>query len=164
MSEDTNTNTESGAATTEPVVKTLLAGQYADPSNLRQNKINDLIEDIEAAKVKAASAAARVGTLSDKLAELRNEEENGSKYDAITVGDIVEYVFGRGDKKRTLSGKVKAIGDDNGTIKLLVESGEGLDITVNKIDRSTVVFNAEPVPTADVVEADPLNDALTGTV
>jgi len=113
-----------------------------------QLKINDLKEDI-------AKAEKKVSELKEKLAGLEQIEANAAQYDTIKVGSTVQFNFGRGDKKRLLTGTVTAEGHDEKLGRMLaVSHGEGLDVSIVKIRVLDVVFGNDG---STVDPADPLS-------
>lgn len=89
--------------------------------------------------VRIEEAQQAVADAQAKLDKLIAQRDNLGRYDAIAVGDEVSFDFGRGDKKRTLTGKV--IGAD--ASHLLVQIGEGMEQTTQKIARQSVLFGDE---------------------
>lgn len=90
-------------------------------------KIKDAREDV--AKAQA------------KLDALLLEQANRGRVDSLAVGSTVSFEYGRGEKRRVLTGNVVAVGDDEKLGKLLaVQVGEGLDIETLKIRAADVQF------------------------
>lgn len=124
MSEEQQTNT---APKKERAVKTL----------------DQRITEAQAAVAKAQAA----------LAALVSERDNRERYENLAAGQVVSFEFGRAEKRRVISGTVKSIHDDGkGGRILVVESGEGLDIQINKVPATSVIFDA---PAAEQQTAEP---------
>lgn len=93
-------------------------------------RINDATEDL-------AKAQARL----DKLV---TERDNRAKLETIAAGASVTFDYGRGEKRRTLTGVVVAVGDDDkGTRMLAVAVGEGINVETYKIRAVDVIFDTE---------------------
>lgn len=91
-------------------------------------RINDATEDL--AKAQA------------KLDKLLTERDNRAKLDTLGAGASVNFEYGRGEKRRVLSGIVVAAGDDGkGTRMLAVAVGEGIDVETYKIRAVDVLFD-----------------------
>lgn len=102
----------------------------AQTTSLLDARINDAREDV--AKAQA------------KLDKLLTEQENRARIENLTTGALIKFEYGRGDKRRVLSGTVIAVGDDPKLGRLLaVHSGEGLDVQTYKIRAADVLFNEE---------------------
>jgi hypothetical protein len=102
----------------------------------------ELVEDI-------AAAQAKVDKLIASLAKLDAGQANAAAIEALTAGDSVAYVFGRGDKRRVLNGIVRATNkNDKGVLQLKVETGEGFDAEFNLIDSAALLLSAEEVEAA----------------
>jgi hypothetical protein len=91
-------------------------------------------------------AQVNVAALQKKLESLRSQVQNieaqiaaANKFGNIEVGGTVGFVFGRGENKKNLSGKVLGVGTlENGVASLAVQLGSGLDVKVLRIPQSTV--------------------------
>jgi hypothetical protein len=92
--------------------------------------------------VRIEEAREDIVALERKLAILINERDNRAALEGITVGTSVTFEYGRGDKRRTMTGTVVATGDDAKQGRLLaVQVGEGLDIETLKIRAGDVQFD-----------------------
>ena len=97
-------------------------------TSLLDEKIKDAREDVEKAQAK----------LDRLLIELANRE----RIEGLTIGTVVKFEYGRGDKRRTLEGTIIAAGDDEKLGKqFAVQAGEGLDIATYKIRAADVLFD-----------------------
>lgn len=97
-------------------------------TTLLDEKIKDAREDVEKAQAK----------LDRLLIELANRE----RIEGLSVGTVVKFEYGRGDKRRTLEGTIIAAGDDEKLGKqFAVQAGEGLDIATYKIRAADVLFD-----------------------
>lgn len=104
--------------------------ENTEKTTLLDAKIKDAREDVEKAQAK----------LDRLLAELANRE----RVESLAVGSTVSFEYGRGDKRRVLTGTIIAAGDDEKQGKLFaVQTGEGLDIANYKIKASDVLFDSE---------------------
>lgn len=100
-------------------------------TTLLDEKIKDAREDV--AKAEA------------KLAKLLTEQANRSRTENVKVGDDVNFEYGRGDKRRVLTGTIVAVGNDEKLGKMLaVQAGEGLDVQTYKIRAADIVFAEAP--------------------
>lgn len=116
---DDHTTTSDAAAVASVDTPVTTPAPEAKPKTL-QEKI-----DAARASVKASEA---------RLSALLREQFQAANIDAIKVDVVVTFEFGRAEKKRTLTGKVVAIGDDEKLGRMLaVQAGEGLDIQTYKI-------------------------------
>lgn len=71
----------------------------------------------------------------------------------VAVGDDVTFVFGRGETKRDITGKVTGVRDDTNGRWVAVAVGEGFDATTYRIRSTDITSN----PQADKRNgADPL--------
>lgn len=118
-------------------------------------------------------AKAAVTKAQQTLAALESELNNRERYENLAAGQVVSFEFGRAEKRRTLTGTVLSIHEDEKGSKLLVvQSGEGLDIQINKVPASAIIFDApaaaegqpEPEAVAAAVEAaaESPSDVLAG--
>lgn len=76
----------------------------------------------------------------------------------VVVGDEVTFIFGRGETKRDISGKVTGVRDDSNGRWVAVAVGEGFDATTYRIRSTDITANpqADKRKTAGV---DPLEQA-----
>ena len=94
--------------------------------------------------VRIEEATAAVDAARAKLAQLINERDNRSRIESIDKGSVVTFEYGRGEKRRTLTGTVTATKDDDKQGRLLaVTVGEGFDAELLQIRAADVQFNAE---------------------
>ena len=121
---DNNDGNQAQSATTEAPVKVV---KHLDA------KIADAREDLEKAQA--------------RLDVLLLEQKNQDRIVGLKVGDEILFEYGRGEKRRELTGKVIAVGDDEKQGRMLaVQTGEGLDIQTLKIRAADVLFTAEDQP------------------
>jgi hypothetical protein len=101
-------------------------------TTLLDEKIKDAQEDFDKAKA--------------KLDKLLSERANRERIENLAVGTEVTFEYGRGEKRRELSGSVVAAGDDPKTGRMLVISvGSGLDVQTYKIRATDVLFDSAEV-------------------
>jgi hypothetical protein len=114
-----NENTSDTAA--EPKVKVV---KHLDA------RIADAREDVEKAEA--------------KLAKLLTEQANRALIENVGIGDEVRFEYGRGEKRRVLTGTVVAVGNDEKQGRLLaVTYGEGIDVETVKIRAVDILFPGE---------------------
>lgn len=119
--------------------------------------------------VRVEEARAAVVKAQQNLAALEAELNNRERYENLAAGQVVSFEFGRAEKRRVISGTVKSIHDDGkGGRILVVESGEGLDIQINKVPATSVIFDApaaepqaEPAAAVEAAAESP-SDVLAG--
>lgn len=101
-----------------------------------------------------AEAREDVTKAQQKLAALEAERNNRERYENLAAGQVVNFEFGRAEKRRVVSGTIKSVHDDGkGGKVLVVESGEGLDIQINKVPATSVLFDEQAAPAADQADA-----------
>lgn len=115
-----------------------------------------------------ASANLQLAALTARIAELTIKAESEFDYSLVTVGATVDAVFGRGDKKRTMSkATVLAVrSQEKGADQVRISAGEGFDVVVETvlINHITAVYDADGNKVAGQAEAapeeavDPLSD------
>lgn len=77
----------------------------------------------------------------------------------VSVGNVVEFSFGRAEKRRTLTGTVVGVRDDEKLGKLAaIQSGDGFDAQTYKVRVADISRNLS-VEEDVSVEADPLSEA-----
>lgn len=128
-----------------------------------QTKPVRVAKSLEARIEEARSAVAKAKV---NLAALESELNNRERYENLAAGQIVSFEFGRAEKRRVVRGTIKSIHDDGKGGKLLVvESGEGLDIQINKVPATSVIFDAEAAAAdgaATEAAAESPSDVLAG--
>lgn len=95
------------------------------------------------------AAASTPRTLEQKLeaaqalvAKYQQQIKSAAIVNNVEVGDEIDFTFGRGAKKRDLSGKITAIKDDETFGRLVaVLSGEGFDATSYKVRVADITEN-----------------------
>jgi len=112
-----------------------------DSTEQTKEKAPKIVKHID---VRIEEATLAVDAARAKLAQLINERDNRSRIDSIAVGSTVSFEYGRGEKRRTLSGVVTATKDDEKAGRLLaVTVGEGFDAQLLQIRAADVQFGAE---------------------
>jgi hypothetical protein len=96
-----------------------------------------------------------------KIAELKASIKAAALVANLAEGDIVTYPFGRGETRKTYTGKVAWVGDTDKGKKVKVLVGEGADLDVHVIDIGAITAVGEEVqeadaPNAAAASADPL--------
>lgn len=106
-------------------------------------EIDAINKNAEATGTSAPGGKLTLLTLEDKAAKAIAVYEaalakagNSERYAAIAVGATVTFDFGRGGKRRDLTGTVIAADADT----LAIQTGEGLDAQIVKVPRTTVKF------------------------
>jgi S-adenosylmethionine synthetase len=105
--------------------------------NTNETRTTLLDEKIKDAREDVAKAQA-------KLDRLLTERANRERIENLAVGTEVSFEYGRGDKRRVLTGTIVAVGDDEKLGRqFAVTAGEGLDIATYKIRATDVLFGDE---------------------
>ncbi len=119
-------------------------------------------------EVRVEEARSAVAKAQATLAALESELNNRTRFENLAAGQVVSFEFGRAEKRRVLSGTILSVHEDpKGGKLLVVQTGEGLDIQINKVPASSIIFDApadEPVADAAVAEAaaESPSDVLAG--
>lgn len=107
--------------------------------SFREAKAADIREDIAALEAKLAKKR-------EQLVALESEGENEKAVADLKTGDNVAYVYGRGEKRRVLSGEVRAKAtNEKGVTQLKVEYGTGLDAEFHLIDAAALLFTNDQI-------------------
>lgn len=85
---------------------------------------------------KIAKLQARIAKDTAALASLQNAESVAAAFANVKAGDLVTFVLGRAETKRTLSGSVIARGDVDGKDVVKVIAGVGLETAVYQVEVS----------------------------
>lgn len=118
-------------------------------------------------EVRVEEARAAVAKAQATLAALESELNNRTRFENLAAGQVVSFEFGRAEKRRTLSGTILSVHEDpKGGKLLVVQSGEGLDIQINKVPASSIIFDGEaaaeePAAVAEAAAESP-SDVLAG--
>ena len=107
-----------------------------------------------------ASAEAQLVALTARIEELQVKAAGEFDTSLVVVGAIVDAVFGRADKKRTMAGAtVLAVrSQEKGAAQVRIRAGSGFDEVVETvlINHITAVYDAEGNKIAGVAQPDPL--------
>lgn len=118
-------------------------------------------------EVRVEEARTAVAKAQATLAALESELNNRTRFENLAAGQVVSFEFGRAEKRRTLSGTILSVHEDpKGGKLLVVQSGEGLDIQINKVPASSIIFDGEaaaeePAAVAEAAAESP-SDVLAG--
>lgn len=137
-------------------------------SNVNTDNTNTDDAAVEAATVAAPRTLAEKIALTEALlAKYRAEELAEAIKADIREGDVVTFNFGRGDKKRSYTGAIVGIKNDEAQGLLLrVSVGEGFDVEVYKVhvrdltsnvtqdERNATVVEEAPVEATDPLAAE----------
>jgi hypothetical protein len=124
----------------------------------KKSKVNDVTTSAPRTTLQKLEAARAL------VAKYEQQLASEAIVNNIEVGDDVDFIFGRGDKKRTLTGVViVGITELDGVGKVVgVESGEGFEKQVYKVRVSDLSANRtadgrEPTIPTTSDESDPLS-------
>jgi hypothetical protein len=81
----------------------------------------------------------------ERVAKLEAKIAAQQALNTTEVGDNVTFIFGRGEKKRSLTGKVRAIKDVDGTRFASIEAAVGddeFDVAIVKVRVADITANA----------------------
>ena len=97
-------------------------------STTLRTKLTKVIEAIEVARTKLIELDLQKAALEKELAQFINPDD-------LVFGTVVVFVFGRGAKRRELTGTVvgRKEGDEKRAAKLKVGVGDGFDATLFEI-------------------------------
>lgn len=94
-------------------------------------------------QAKLAELREDLAALQAKIAKLEAQEANEGAVAALTKGDTVSFEYGRGEKKRIMTGVIVGEGNDPKLGRqFAVQVGEGLDVQAVKIRAADVIFGA----------------------
>ncbi|WP_155754006.1 hypothetical protein [Burkholderia vietnamiensis] len=115
------------------------------------------------AKMTIESLKARIAADTAKLAEMEAAAAAGSAMDKLASGDVIEFMFGRGETRKQRAGVVLGIADTDKGKRIKVQTGEGFDAEILVISPDAIVAVAEDKQEAaaeavvyGVASADPL--------
>lgn len=108
------------------------------------------------AKLTIESLKARIAADTTKLAELEAAEASGNALANLVTGDVVEFMFGRGETRKQRAGVVRAVYEVEGKKRIKVLAGEGADEELLVIAPDALVAVAADVTQAGAASADPL--------
>jgi hypothetical protein len=92
---------------------------------------------------------AAIAKLTEKLTALQEKAANFLDVRLVAPGAIVEFPFGRAEKRRTVSGEVRKVVE--GVATIFVDNGEELFVTKLNADLITKVISS-PVVLEDAAE------------
>lgn len=108
-----------------------------------------------------AALKTRIEADTAKLRELETAEKSAEAMQKLAAGDVVGFMYGRGETRKQYIGEVRAVFDTDKGKRVKVLAGEGVDEEIFVIEPSSIVFVGEEVQEADapagnVAAADPL--------
>jgi hypothetical protein len=113
------------------------------------------------AKITIASLKARIAADTAKLAELEAVAAAGNAMANLASGDVIEFMFGRGETRKQRAGVVLGIAETDKGKRIKLQVGEGFDAEILVITSDAIVAVAEDATQAGAVDstaasADPL--------
>jgi hypothetical protein len=95
------------------------------------------------AKLTIESLKARIAVDTAKLAEMEAAAAAGDAMANLASGDVIEFMFGRGETRKQRAGVVKGIADTEKGKRIKVETGEGFDAEILVIAPDAIVSVAK---------------------
>lgn len=111
------------------------------------------------AKLTIEQIKARIAADTAKLAELESAERAASTLSNLAAGDVIDYMYGRGETRKQYAGVVNGVADTDKGKRIKVTTGEGFDVEIHVIDPSAIVGPVDSDAAQGVVggaEVDPL--------
>jgi hypothetical protein len=108
------------------------------------------------AKLTIESLKARIAADTLKLAELEAAAAAGNAMANLASGDVIEFMFGRGETRKQRAGVVLGVAETEKGKKIKVQTGEGFDAEILVISPDAIVTVAEDATQAGAASADPL--------
>lgn len=113
------------------------------------------------AKLTIESLKARIAADTTKLAELEAAAAAGNALATLASGDVIEFLFGRGETRKQRAGVVVWFGEVDGKKRIKVQTGEGFDTEILVISPDAIVAVAEDIAEGQAMDptaasADPL--------
>lgn len=110
------------------------------------------------AKLTIDALKARIAADTAKLAEMEAAAAAGNAMEKLASGDVIEFMFGRGETRKQRAGVVLGIAEVDGKKRIKVQTGEGFDAEILVIAPDAIVAVAEDAIQAGAASADPLAD------
>lgn len=108
------------------------------------------------AKVTIEALKARIAADTTKLTEMEAAAAAGNALANLSSGDVIEFLFGRGETRKQRAGVVRAVYEVDGKKRIKVLAGEGADEELLVIAPDALVAMAADVSQAGAAGVDPL--------
>lgn len=113
------------------------------------------------AKLTIEALKARIAADTAKLAELEAAAAAGNAMANLASGDVIEFMFGRGETRKQRAGVVLGIAETDKGKRIKIQTGEGFDAEILVISPDAIVAVAEDIGEGQAVDptaasADPL--------
>lgn len=113
------------------------------------------------AKLTVAALRAKAAEYTAKADTLEAAEKSTNAMSTLASGDVIEFVFGRGENRKQRAGVVLGIAETDKGKRIKIQTGEGFDSEILVIDPSAIVAVAEDIAEGQAVDptaasADPL--------
>jgi sRNA-binding protein len=108
------------------------------------------------AKLTIQALKDRIAADTKKLAEMEAAAAAGNAMANLASGDVIEFMFGRGETRKQRAGVVLGIAETDKGKKIKVQTGEGFDAEILVITPDAIVAVAEDSTQAGAASADPL--------
>lgn len=105
------------------------------------------------AKLTIESLKARIAADALKLAEMEAAAAAGNAMANLASGDVIEFMFGRGETRKQRAGVVLGIAETDKGKKIKVQTGEGFDAEILVIATDAIVAVAEDIAEGQAVDA-----------
>jgi hypothetical protein len=105
------------------------------------------------AKITIESLKARIAADTAKLTELEAAAAAGNAMANLASGDVIEFMFGRGETRKQRAGVVRAVYEVDGKKRIKVLAGEGADEELLVITPDAIVAVAEDIAEGKAVDA-----------
>jgi hypothetical protein len=105
------------------------------------------------AKLTIQALKDRIAADTAKLAELEAAAAAGNAMANLASGDVIEFMFGRGETRGKRAGVVLGIADVDGKKRIKVQTGEGFDAEILVIAPDAIVAVAEDIAEGQAVDA-----------
>lgn len=91
------------------------------------------------AKQTAADLRAKAADLIAKADALDAAEKAANTLANLSAGDVIEYMYGRGENRKQYAGVVNGVAETDKGKRVKVTTGEGFDAEIHVIDPSAIV-------------------------
>jgi hypothetical protein len=113
------------------------------------------------AKLTIQALKDRIAADTAKLAELEAAAAAGNAMANLASGDVIEFLFGRGETRKQRAGVVLGVAETDKGKKIKVQTGEGFDAEILVISPDAIVAVAEDIAKGQAMDptaasADPL--------
>jgi hypothetical protein len=105
------------------------------------------------AKLNVATLRAKAAEYTAKADALEATEKAGNAMANLASGDVIEFLFGRGETRKQRAGVVLGIAEVEGKKKIKVQTGEGFDAEILVIAPDAIVAVAEDIAEGQAVDA-----------